>query len=156
MWQWVCAYLSMNVSSVWVCERAALQTFVVCAHIWKAFLWHDLNACHTRTEIHLRERQENDQTWDKHIPWNWQEGMTDREEHVSNMPSYASDTFEKLAVKGKPFMRVPFIQRKSVWPLKKSFPASVLYVLEFVMVYRFYVLFFWGYLFICFHFLSHL
>lgn len=121
--------VSMNVSEwlvvcikCSVCECVCVpgtRLLYVHTHLKGYFLWHDLNAHHirgilisescqffsasngswcsgTRRTGEIRLPRE---TWDNHIPWKWQAGLTDWEEHVSNMPPYASDTFEKLAVK---------------------------------------------------------
>lgn len=95
----------------------------------------------TRKTWEIRPPRE---TWDNRIPWKWQAGLTDREEHVSNMPPYASDTFEKLAVKRGPLKRL----LSSSWNLSDLLKKSKRICLLLRCIYR-YLLWFISF-YVCF------
>lgn len=144
---WVCLI------SVWFVSACVC----VCAYTFeRLFLWLDLNAHQRRRDTHLKElpllfclkwklllllhsgtRRTGKfrlprETRGNTIAWKWQAGLTDREEHVSNMPPYAS----KMSCLGRATCETPFIWLKSIWPFKrKSFLSFTLYLKVFVMVY---------------------
>lgn len=163
----------MRVKCEWlICrwrERGTDWLLYVHTHYKNYFLRPELNAYQTMEETSGREQSNRscfcflkcsgalrtgvNQTTlgdrgDHYIPCKWLLRLTDWKEHVSNMPHYASDTFEKLPVKRETVMK-HFLCSWNLSDLytAESLPSVILYLLIFVMVYRFLCTFLGKYIF---------
>lgn len=66
--------------------------------------------------------------------------QTNWEEHISNMPPYASDTFWEIGCQQRDLQEAPFIQLESVWPLKTNWVCLLVhciyrYLLRFIYLF---------------------